>query len=56
LLNPVYTGKAFAALLGDVAQGVVRPGTTVVFMNTGGDPLVFAYAETLAAIRRGAAH
>ncbi len=56
VLNPVYTGKALAALLADVARGIVRPGHTVVFMNTGGDPLVFAYAETLAAIRRVAPH
>ena len=56
VLNPVYTGKAFAALLADIAQGFVEPGQTVVFMNTGGDPLVFAYAETLAAIRRADPH
>jgi 1-aminocyclopropane-1-carboxylate deaminase/D-cysteine desulfhydrase-like pyridoxal-dependent ACC family enzyme len=56
LLNPVYTGKAFAALLADIARGSVQPGHSVVFMNTGGDPLVFAYAETLAATRRGSPH
>lgn len=47
ILNPVYTGKAFAAVLSDVACGVVRAGDTVVFLHTGGDPLVFAYADTL---------
>jgi len=40
LLNPVYTGKAFAALLEDVARGVVGPGETVLFVNTGGEPLL----------------
>jgi 1-aminocyclopropane-1-carboxylate deaminase/D-cysteine desulfhydrase-like pyridoxal-dependent ACC family enzyme len=56
LLNPVYTGKAFAALLAHTTQGIVQPGQTVVFINTGGDPLVFAYAETLAAARRASPH
>lgn len=44
LLNSVYTGKAFAALLRDVQDGVVKPGETVIFMNTGGDPLLFRHA------------
>lgn len=52
LLNPVYTGKAFAALLSDVERGVVRPGETVIFLNTGGDPLLFHYAEMLASSGR----
>jgi D-cysteine desulfhydrase family pyridoxal phosphate-dependent enzyme len=52
LLNPVYTGKALAALLDDVARGAVRQRETVVFLNTGGDPLVFAYATTLEDIAR----
>jgi 1-aminocyclopropane-1-carboxylate deaminase/D-cysteine desulfhydrase-like pyridoxal-dependent ACC family enzyme len=56
LLNPVYTGKAFAALLAHIVQGIVQPGQTVVFINTGGDPLVFAYAATLAAARRASPH
>lgn len=49
MLNPVYTGKAFAALLADIDRGVVRSGETVIFLNTGGDPLLFSYADTLAA-------
>jgi len=43
-LEPVYTGKAFAGLLRDIRQGVLGPGDTVVFLHTGGTPLVFAYA------------
>ena len=46
--NPVYTGKALAALIADVRSGIVRAGETVVFMLTGGDPLVFAQADALA--------
>lgn len=41
LLNLVYTGKALAALLKDVARGVVGSGETVLFVNTGGEPLLF---------------
>lgn len=54
MLNPVYTGKTFAGLLRDIARGAVAPGSTVVFMNTGGDPLIFANAERLTAERAGA--
>lgn len=47
LLNPVYTGKTFSALLSDVASGAIRPGESVIFVNTGGDPLLFSFAEQL---------
>jgi 1-aminocyclopropane-1-carboxylate deaminase/D-cysteine desulfhydrase-like pyridoxal-dependent ACC family enzyme len=47
LLNPVYTSKAFAALIADVSNGTIRQGETVIFLNTGGDPLLFSYAEAL---------
>jgi D-cysteine desulfhydrase len=39
VLDPVYTGKAAAALVAGV-----RPGETVVFVHTGGAPAVFGYA------------
>lgn len=42
LLDPVYTGKAFAGLLAHVAEGRVRSGETVVFVHTGGLPVLFA--------------
>lgn len=44
LLDPVYTGKAFAGLLAAGAEGRFRPGQTVVFVHTGGMPGLFAYA------------
>lgn len=53
LLNPVYTGKAFAALRADIASGVVRPDETVIFLNTGGDPLLFNTAMSLASPTTG---
>lgn len=48
IANPVYTGKALAALLADVKRGVVHSGETAIYLHTGGDPLVYAYADALA--------
>jgi D-cysteine desulfhydrase family pyridoxal phosphate-dependent enzyme len=42
LLDPVYTGKAFAGLIGHVRGGKVAPGSTVVFWHTGGATALFA--------------
>jgi L-cysteate sulfo-lyase len=43
LLDPVYSGKAFAALLHDVQKGRYRAGQNVLFVMTGGLPGLFAY-------------
>jgi D-cysteine desulfhydrase len=44
LLDPVYTGKAMAGLLGGIERGLfTRPGA-VLFLHTGGAPALFAYA------------
>ena len=45
LVDPVYTGKAMAALLDHVRTGVIPEGATVVFLHTGGVPALFAYGE-----------
>ncbi|MEI2416969.1 D-cysteine desulfhydrase family protein [Orrella sp. JC864] len=47
LLDPVYTGKAFAGLVGRVREGDFRKGDTVVFLHTGGIPGIFAYSDEL---------
>jgi 1-aminocyclopropane-1-carboxylate deaminase/D-cysteine desulfhydrase-like pyridoxal-dependent ACC family enzyme len=47
LLDPVYTGKAFAAVLSEVRQGNLESGETVVFLHTGGLPGIFAYHSAL---------
>jgi D-cysteine desulfhydrase/L-cysteate sulfo-lyase len=47
LLDPVYTAKAMAALIDDVRRGRLEPGSTVVFIHTGGLPAVFAYHHEL---------
>ncbi len=41
-LDPVYTAKAFAALLDLTRQGRFAPTDTVVFWHTGGTPALFA--------------
>ena len=43
LLDPVYSGKAFAGLLADVRAGAFPPGAAVLFLMTGGTPGLFAY-------------
>lgn len=48
LLDPIYSGKAMAALIDDVRSGRRKPGETVVFIHTGGTPALFAYSEDLA--------
>lgn len=38
LLDPCYTGKAFAAIIDMVEEGKIRSGDTVIFVHTGGIP------------------
>jgi len=45
LLDPVYTGKAMAGLIGLIRQGRFRKDETVVFIHTGGTPALFAYGD-----------
>jgi L-cysteate sulfo-lyase len=45
LLDPVYSGKAFAGLLGDIKSGLFRKGENVLFILTGGLPGLFAYRD-----------
>ena len=47
LLDPVYTGRAFGALLDLINRGEFRSGEDVIFWHTGGTPALFSYAETL---------
>jgi D-cysteine desulfhydrase len=43
LLDPVYSGKAFAGVLSDVRDGAYKSGDAVLFVMTGGLPGLFAY-------------
>ncbi len=45
LLDPVYTAKAFAGLIDLVRKGVVEQGSQVIFIHTGGYPIIFQYSE-----------
>ena len=38
LLDPCYTGKAFAGLIDMVAEGKIKQGEKVIFLHTGGFP------------------
>lgn len=48
-LDPVYTGKAFAALLRRIRHRELEPTAPVVFVHTGGLPAIFAYRDDLLA-------
>ncbi len=47
LLDPVYTGKAMAGLIDLCRQGYFRKGENVLFVHTGGSPVLYAYLETV---------
>jgi len=48
LLDPVYSGKAFAGVISDVRAGRYPAGASVVFLMTGGTPALFAYRSAFA--------
>ena len=43
LLDPVYSGKGMAGLIGMIRKGELTPDDTVVFLHTGGIASLFAY-------------
>jgi D-cysteine desulfhydrase len=43
LLDPVYTGKAFAGLLDGLERGAFPGNGPLLFLHTGGSPALFAY-------------
>lgn len=47
LLDPVYTGKVMAGLIGMARSGELRAGERVLFLHTGGMPSLFAYREVV---------
>ncbi len=46
-LDPVYTGKAMAALIDHISIGKFSKKSIVIFIHTGGGPIIFAYADEL---------
>lgn len=47
ILDPVYAGRAFGAMLDLTRKSVFKRGETVLFWHTGGAPALFAYAKDL---------
>ena len=47
LLDPVYTGKTAAGLIGMVREGRFTPGERVLFLHTGGSPALYAYQDVV---------
>jgi D-cysteine desulfhydrase len=43
LLDPVYTGKAMAGMIGLIRRGHFRNSDRVLFVHTGGSPVLYAY-------------
>jgi L-cysteate sulfo-lyase len=49
LLDPVYSGKGMAGLIGLVRQGRWRKGQNVVFLHTGGAVGLYGYLHAMPA-------
>ncbi|OPD98445.1 D-cysteine desulfhydrase [Pseudomonas aeruginosa] len=45
ILDPVYTGRAFAGLMAAVREGTIKPGEQVVFLHSGGLPGFFGHSD-----------
>lgn len=43
VLDPVYSGKAFAGMMDHIGKGMWGKGDRLVFVHTGGTPALFAY-------------
>jgi D-cysteine desulfhydrase len=47
LLDPVYSGKAFAGMLSQVRSGRYQDGANLLFIMTGGTPALYGYRDAL---------
>jgi L-cysteate sulfo-lyase len=47
-LDPVYSGKGLAGLIGLAREGRFKPDDAVIWIHTGGSPGIFAYPTTMA--------
>ena len=47
LLDPVYSAKGMAGLIGMVRKGFFKPTDNVLFLHTGGATALFAYQEQI---------
>lgn len=53
LLDPVYTGKVMAGLIGEARRGAIGAGERVLFLHTGGLPSLHVYEGVLLGRRAG---
>jgi 1-aminocyclopropane-1-carboxylate deaminase/D-cysteine desulfhydrase-like pyridoxal-dependent ACC family enzyme len=51
ILDPIYSGKAMAGLVTHVRSGKIKAGETVVFVHTGGTPVLFDHVDNAGRIR-----
>jgi D-cysteine desulfhydrase len=47
LLDPIYTGKVMAGLIGLVEKKIVDKSIPVIFLHTGGMPILFSFESEL---------
>ncbi len=47
LLDPIYSGKAFAGMLDYIKKGIVKESDSVVFVHTGGLPALFVHNQMI---------
>lgn len=47
MLDPVYTAKTFAGVLGLLEEGKIKRGQKVLMLHTGGLPALFSYEDVL---------
>lgn len=47
LLDPVYTGRAMAGMIGLIRKGQIGVDKPVLFWHTGGAPALFAYGDVI---------
>ena len=47
LLDPVYSARAFGAMLDMIKRGEFAKNSSLLFLHTGGQPALFPYAAQL---------
>ena len=47
VVDPVYTAKSFAGVIGLYREGVFNNGQNILYLHTGGMPAIFAYEDEI---------
>ncbi|WP_373883726.1 pyridoxal-phosphate dependent enzyme [Acinetobacter pittii] len=47
ILDPIYTGRAFAGLIAAIREGSIKPGEKTIFLHSGGLPGFFGNPDVL---------